>query len=189
MIEFINNIDIEVFLFLNGLHTPWMDTVMYYITNKYTWFPFYFLFVVLIGWRFKWKGLSAIIFVILAISFSDFITSGVMKPTIERLRPCHNPDLANLVHLVTGCGGKYGFASGHAANSFALATSVFLIFRIHYRHLGWLFLWAFIVAYSRIYVGVHYPFDIITGGIIGTILGFLLYSIYGYLPARLKIED
>ena len=184
--EFLIDIDIQVFLFLNGLHTPWLDKIMYWITNKYVWFPFYLLIIILISWRFKWKGISGIILIIIAIGLVDYITSGIMKPFFERLRPCHNPDIDNIVHLVTHCGGKFGFASGHAANSFALATSLFLIYGKHSKKIGWIFLWAFIVAYSRIYVGVHYPLDIFTGAIIGIILGFLMKLIYDKLPENIK---
>ena len=184
--EFIIDIDIHAFLFLNGLHAPWLDKIMYWITNKYVWFPFYLLLIILISWKLGWKGTSGIILMIVAIGLADIVTSGIMKPFFERLRPCHNPDIANLVHMVTHCGGKFGFASGHAANSFALAASLFLIYRKQLKYIAWIFLWAFIVSYSRIYVGVHYPLDIIAGSIVGIFFGYMVNIIYNILPNNLK---
>ncbi|MFC2125515.1 phosphatase PAP2 family protein [Bacteroidota bacterium] len=188
MLEFLLDIDVQIFLILNGLHAPWLDKLMYLITNKYVWIPFYVFIIVLISWRFGWKGVTGLILIIVAISLADYITSGIMKPLFERFRPCHNPDISNLVHLVTHCSGKYGFASGHAANSFALASSLSLIFRKQLKYLGWIYLWALIVAYSRIYVGVHYPLDVITGALIGIIFGLLMNFIYTKLPANLKLS-
>ena len=101
-----------------------------------------------------------------------------MKPFFERLRPCHNPSIASLVHLVEGCGGKYGFASSHAANAFGLATACWLFLRSWSHYFIWGFLWAVVVSYSRIYMGVHYPLDILVGAFIGVVLAWLVYQSY-----------
>jgi undecaprenyl-diphosphatase len=108
-----------------------------------------------------------------------------MKPGFERLRPCQNPNLKEWIHLVGGCGGMYGFASSHAANSFALACCLIKI----YSSKRWLFwsilIWAIIVSYSRIYVGVHYPGDVITGALIGIFISLLL----NYLLTVTKLKN
>ncbi len=98
-----------------------------------------------------------------------------MKPAFERLRPCHNPRLTDWIHVLGGCGGKYGFASSHASNTFALATGLALVFRkVRWAGTG-IFVWAIIVSYSRIYVGAHYPGDLLAGAFVGIFISLLLY--------------
>jgi undecaprenyl-diphosphatase len=118
----------------------------------------------------------------LTILLADQITSTFMKPFFSRLRPTHDPELENLVHIVNGYrGGKFGFASSHAANTFGLAMFVFLLFRNRSKHVAWIFLWAAVVAYSRIYLGVHYPGDIIVGGFVGMICAFGCYHLFKWI--------
>ncbi len=175
MIEKLIELDEKLFLYLNGLHVDFLDAIMFWISEKYTWIPFYAILLGLIVWKFKVRAVYVLLGIGLVILFADQFTSGFMKPFFERFRPCHDPDLAGLVYLVKGCGGKFGFASSHAANTFGLATFVYLLFSRIYRYTGFLFLWAFIVSYSRIYLGVHYPLDIIVGGAIGALIGWLIY--------------
>lgn len=177
MIEKIIELDEQFFLYLNGLHYDSLDGIMSWVSDKYAWIPFYAILLGIIIWKFKSKAIYILLGIGLVILFADQFTSGFMKPFFERFRPCHDPDLAGLVYLVEGCGGKFGFASSHAANTFGLATFVFLVFSKLYRFTGLLFLWAFIVSYSRIYLGVHYPLDILVGGIIGIIIGWLVYML------------
>lgn len=178
MIESIQEADQQLFLWLNSFHTAWLDYLMYWITNKYTWFPVYALLAVGTVIRFGWEGVRIVVVLALVIVACDQLTSSLMKPTFERLRPCHNPSIAGLVHLVKGCGGKYGFASSHAANTFGLATAIWLFFRNRSYLFAWWFVWAAVVSYSRIYVGVHYPLDIFIGAIVGCALAWLIYHLY-----------
>lgn len=175
-----SNLDEQLFVFLNGLHVPFLDGFMSLITARNTWIPFYLLLIFYIGRTFPIK--QAIIFVlylIAAVGLADFITSGLMKPFFERPRPCHNEALAGFVHIIDGhCGGKYGFASSHAANSFALFGGISCIFRDRKGFVKVLLLWAILVSYSRIYVGVHYPGDIMVGALIGFFISFTLYTIF-----------
>ena len=177
MIEKIIELDEQFFLFLNGLHTDSLDRIMYWISEKYTWIPFYAVLLGFIIWRFKYKAVYILLAIAFVILLADQFTSSFMKPFFERFRPCHEPDLAGMVYLVEGCGGKFGFASSHAANTFGLATFIYLIFHKIYKHVGWLFLWALIVSYSRIYLGAHYPLDILVGAGIGILIGWLVYLI------------
>jgi undecaprenyl-diphosphatase len=171
--------DQELFLWLNGLHTPWLDTVMYWITYKYTWIPLYILLIALTiraeGWK---KGGFIVIAVVLAVAVADKVTSGFMKPYFLRLRPCHDPSIQIVMHHVTDCGGMYGFASSHASTSFALAIAWFSLLRRQVPQMVFLFLWAAVYAYSRVYVGVHYPLDILAGALVGLLVGYSFVQLY-----------
>lgn len=191
MIHWLSEADKAVFLFLNGIHNNFLDILMTWITNKYTWFPLYGLLIVWLAFRFRLKGLGILIFTIIVVALCDQVTSSFMKPFFERLRPCHAPDIRNLTHLVTSCGGLYGFASSHAANSFGMAVFLFLVFKKTYRWFVYFLIWAALVSYSRIYVGVHYPGDVMTGALVGCLFAFLAYIFYRKLPGpfRLYGED
>ncbi len=171
----INAIDHELFLFLNGLHADWLDPLMIFVSLKFGWIPFYLLLLYLIYKKSGWKGLLCVaVGVAVLITCSDQLSSHFFKPVFHRFRPCHDPLIQDLVHLPNGhCGGQYGFISSHACNTFALATFITLILKKFYGKIGWLmFIWASLVAYSRIYMGVHFPGDVLCGAAVGMILGF-----------------
>ena len=176
MIDWFLNLDNELFFFLNNLHNSWMDTIMWHISGKWQWVPFYVLLLFYIIKTYKKQSVYILIALTCVIICSDFIASGIFKPYFERLRPTHDPRWEGMVHIVNGYkGGRYGFASSHAANTFGLATMIFFIFRSIYRITPYIFLWALVVSYSRIYLGVHYPLDIITGAIIGFFSALVFY--------------
>jgi undecaprenyl-diphosphatase len=185
-IEKLERLDQQLFLFLNGLHTPWLDTLMYWISLKYTWFPFYLLLIVWLSWQYKWPGFLMLLTMVAALGLGDLVTSGFMKPFFARPRPCHEPLLQGMVHVVSGCGGRFGFASAHAATTFALANSIWLLLRYWSRWWGLTFVWAGLVAYSRVYLGVHYPADIIIGALIGILIGWLMVHLHLWLSRRLS---
>ena len=189
MLEYLKNIDEALFLYLNGMHNNFFDFLMHWITMQETWYPFYLLLASWIIWKYKRKGIPVILILIISIVISDQFTSAFMKPFFERLRPCHDPQIGTLVHVVDACGGLYGFASSHASNSFALATLLYLFFRSNYRYTSIFFIWATLVSYSRIYVGVHYPGDIITGAMIGILIAWILYYLYVRLPSKYKLTE
>lgn len=185
MIEVIQEADQQLFLWLNSLHASWLDPVMYRITNKYTWFPVYALIIAVLLKKYRWEGVRIVLLLGLIILACDQLTSGLMKPWFERLRPCHNPGLVGQVHVVEGCGGKYGFASSHAANAFGFATGLWLLLRHWSTWFAAAFAWASLVSYSRIYVGVHYPLDILVGSVMGVSIAVLLYHLYRNFNHRL----
>ncbi len=172
MIDAIKQIDTSLFLFFNSHHSPFWDNIMWLISSKYTWIPLYLFLVFIIIKKEKRKVWLVLLLIALTITLSDQI-SVFIKNTVARYRPCHNLYLQHIVHLVKNhCGGQYGFVSSHSANSFALAA--FFYFSYRRKIWLWMFLWATIVAYSRIYLGVHYPADIIAGGLLGITIGYLM---------------
>lgn len=172
--EHIINLDKELFLFLNGLHVNWLDPIMIFISGTASWIPFYAVLLFLVFYKYRWKGLIVIAGVILLVICSDQISAHVFKPVFQRPRPCHEEDIKDLVYLPNGhCGGAYGFISSHACNVFAFAVFITSFFKPYYKNIAWLmFTWAVIIAYSRIYMGVHYPGDVIAGALTGLLIGW-----------------
>jgi undecaprenyl-diphosphatase len=173
MFEWLNQIDTQFFLSLNGAASPFFDRFFAFFTSKETWYPLYILLLLLIVRKYKMQSIWVILFFIILIVLSDQL-SGLVKDLVERLRPTHEPSLAGQVHNPTKSGGKYGFVSSHAANSFALAVLTGFVSQ-RKRLWGVMLLWALITSYSRIYVGVHYPFDVFFGAILGVLIAWGVY--------------
>lgn len=180
MIETIKYAEYEWFLWLNSFHSPFWDTVMFWVTYRFTWVPLYLFIIYFLYKNIRQDFVRSLLFVLISVGLADRITSGLMKPYFQRLRPCHDPMIQHIVHVVGNCGGQYGFASSHASNCFALVAALFILFKTHKvetKMLLFLSIWAIIVSYSRIYVGVHFPTDILFGGLIGFLIAFTLYPI------------
>jgi len=170
-------LDQQVFLFLNSLNSPFWDKVMSTISLVVVWVPLYLAIILYLGFRYKKKLLVIFLFIILAVTFTDQ-TALLIKNTVERLRPCHEPSLEGLIHLVKGrCGGKFGFVSSHAANSFNVALLSLMFIRRRWYSIS-IIIWAALVGYSRIYLGVHYPGDVLCGSILGAFTGWGVYRLF-----------
>lgn len=189
LIETIDKLDERLFLMLNGLHHPFFDFFMIWASDRFIWIPFYGFLVFLIVKKFKWDSIYIVITITILLISTDQITSSFFKPFFERFRPCHDPLLKDSVHLVRRCGSQFGFVSSHAANTFALAAFLWLIFRNIYKMVGLLFIWAGIISYSRIYLGVHFPGDVIIGALIGILLSVIFYQILYWLLNKRKGSD
>ena len=171
--------DIALFLFLNGLGTSFFDPFWMLMTHKATNFAVY---LVLLFWFYRFKGVKQTLFLLLSVGALILVTdqiTNVFKYGFERLRPCHNLEVQHVMRLVkSGCGGLYSYFSGHASNSFVLATYFSILFSARFPKLKFvLFLIAACIAYSRVYVGVHFPLDIVSGAVFGTLWALCFYWI------------
>ncbi|MGA9213105.1 phosphatase PAP2 family protein [Kaistella sp.] len=163
--------DKSIFLFLNNLGSQSFDQFWIMISATWIWIPLYVIFLYLLFKNYKLRNLVFIlIFIALGVTVSDQL-AGVFKTGIARLRPCHDPTLTGLMRSVQ-CGGQFGFYSSHAANTFFIANFMTLLLHKKFRLLPYiLFSWAMIVSYSRIYLGVHFPMDIVMGALMGFFAG------------------
>ncbi len=185
MLHQIQEIDTRIFLLLNDLHNSWVDFLMYWATQRNTWIPLYLLIIGFFIWKHKQQSWRIIACLVATIVLSDQFTSTLLKPWVQRLRPCHVAYLQNKIHLITDCGGQYGFASSHAANSFGLAMALWLLVGRQYPAVKWFFVWAAAVSYSRVYVGVHYPIDVIAGALVGVAAAWACVRLF----TRMKVYE
>lgn len=188
-ILWLSDIDARLLLIVNGAHSPFFDSVMWCISGRWIWVPFYAVLAYLLFRRMSWKRASICLVTIgLIILAADQTCATLIRPEIVRLRPANlNNPLSSFVHVVNGYrGGRYGFPSCHAANTFALAVFMSLVIR-HKWFTVMMFSWAFIVSYSRMYLGVHYFGDLFCGATIGSLFAVLFYYLQNYLFKRLNI--
>jgi undecaprenyl-diphosphatase len=177
MIDKILSLDTELLIFLNGLGSERYDSLWLIITQQLYWTPF---FLVLLFFIYKKLGLKQTVYLILAIAvlitFTDQVTN-VFKNGFQRLRPCSNPEINTIIRVVQSR-TSFGFFSGHASNSMAVTVFIYSVMRSQYKYMYLLFLWPIIFAYSRIYLGLHYPLDILSGYLFGIFSGYSVFKIY-----------
>ena len=180
MIESIIDKDIELLIFLNNLGTTQWDGFWLFVTNKFSAIP---LYIILLYFTFKYYGLKRtavlVLFIVLLIAVSDQ-TSNLFKYGFKRLRPCHDEHIAHLIRLVKErCGGLYSYFSAHASNATAIAVFFSFLLKVKLKYISYfLIIWALLVAYSRIYIGVHFPLDVFTGALIGAVYATIFYKLF-----------
>lgn len=191
MIETLEHFDRQLFLWLNGLHTDRLDAAMYYISGILVFAPLFIWWFYDAYKTYHYKKLFAMVAMLVLLVALNDQSSTRIKHIVKRYRPTHNLEIGAQVHTVYGYrGGQYTFFSGHAANTFGIATYLFLMFRRSKKAIRWSFIaWALLVSYSRIYLGVHYPSDIFTGLCVGAFWGWVMYKLSGWLFTKYNIPD
>lgn len=179
MLQQIIDLDTSWFLFFNGIRADWADPIFYWLSNTFVWIPLYLLVIFLIIRKWKKKAITILLFLALTVTANDQ-TCNYLKRTIGRLRPSHDPKLSEMVQLVEKSdgklyrGGKFSFPSGHASNSIILVF--YFLFFVKPRQkwsIGLIIAWSLLMAYTRLYLGVHYPLDLLFGFIMGSCFSLL----------------
>jgi undecaprenyl-diphosphatase len=177
MLEKLLQLDVQLLVFLNGLGSTTYDGLWLFITKQSNWTPFFLVLMYLV---FKKIGIKSTLYLLLFVTLLLVVTdqtTNLFKVTFQRLRPCNNPEINSIIRLVKAS-NSFSFFSGHAANSMATMTFLFLILKKQYRYAFLIFLFPLIFAYSRIYLGLHYPLDILTGYLFGATFGIVTYKLY-----------
>lgn len=190
MIDQILQLDKDIFIYLNSLGTKAWDPFWMAYTSKFNWIPLYALLLYLMSRQMRLKAvLVTVVVVALMILVTDQVTN-LFKNGFHRLRPCHLAEIVDSMRLVKShCGGQYGFFSGHASNTMAAAIFIGLTLKKRFKNLIYLLIfWALLMAYSRIYIGVHYPLDILFGMLLGLLTGTVFYKLNLYLIKKFKAD-
>lgn len=177
MLEKIIALDKKLLVYLNGLGSPTYDNLWLIITKQAYWTPFFLFLAYLIYKKIGIKNLGIIMLFIAVILLCCNTSVEFFKATFHRLRPCNDPEIKDIIRIVHQS-DSYSFFSGHASNSMATMMFLYLILKKYYKYIFLIFLYPLIFAYSRIYLGVHFPTDILTGYVFGAVFGITFYAIY-----------
>lgn len=175
MIDQLISWDQEAFLAINqGLSNTFLDWFMPILRNPYTWAPLYLFIIIFCIKNYGKKGVLIIFFILVTFGISDSLSSSLIKKSVKRVRPCNDIEFKEEVNVRVRCGSGYSFTSSHATNHFAMAMALIMVFYRRWKPILWLgFLWASLISFAQVYVGVHYPIDIICGALLGTLVGYL----------------
>ncbi len=182
MLEQLIHYDQEGFLFINQtISNLLFDWLMPVLRNPYTWAPLYLFLIIFLIRNYKKQGMVMLVFLTMTFAVADFTSSSIIKKEVMRIRPCNDITFKDQVKLRVRCGSGYSFPSSHATNHFALGMFLLVVFRKRWKPIVWLSLgWAASISFAQIYVGVHYPIDILAGATLGSIIGFLTASLFLY---------
>ncbi|WP_069659816.1 phosphatase PAP2 family protein [Arcticibacter eurypsychrophilus] len=180
MFDQLLQLDHQLFLEINQrLANPFFDWVMPLFRNRYFWAPLYLFLIVFLVRNYNKYGWICIIFLLITFAISDFVSASMVKPLFERLRPCNAPDFKEEVRSLISCGSGFSFPSSHATNHFAIAVFLIVVFYHRWKPILPLALgWAFCVAFAQVYVGVHFPIDVTTGALLGSVVGYITGSTF-----------
>lgn len=189
--DIIISIDHNIWYYIHTLwHNDILDAILPYMRNQWTWAPLYLFLAIYMPLNYGKKGIMWCVFFLLTFSLSDYISASVFKPYFHRVRPCNDPELIRMMHLLVPCGSGYSFPSSHAANHFALAIFSAISLQSVVKKIWLITLcWALLVAYSQVYVGVHFPLDVIAGGLLGAVAGIVTGRVFNrvYAPINGKL--
>lgn len=179
MFEQIIQFDQNLFFAINqGLSNPFFDWLMPALRNRFFWTPLYLFIVIFLVRNYGKNGWLILLFAVLNFGLTDYFSSSVIKPAVERLRPCNDLEIKKEVNSLIACGSGYSFPSSHAANHFGLAVFLILIFYHKWKLILPIGLfWAFSISFAQIYVGVHFPLDIAAGALLGSMIGYIMSAI------------
>ena len=183
MLDTINHIDQQFFISINnGLQNPFLDWLCPILRNQKSWYPLYVILIYFIYKKYQKQTLWIVVGAAILILISDQVSANLIKNAVQRLRPCSDPSFQNQVHLLVNCGNGFSFISAHATNHFALAFYMMGFFETQKK---WFIpvavIWASSIAFSQVYVGVHYPFDVICGALLGSFLGYIFMQLYKFI--------
>ncbi|SHN77818.1 phosphatase PAP2 family protein [Chitinophaga sp. CF418] len=187
MLERLLRLDYKLFFYINNVwRNSVLDAIVPWLREPYVWAPLYLFLLLFVTINYGWKGFWWIVFFLVTFGLADQASLHI-KEAVGRLRPCRDPLMQHFVRvLVVYCPGSGSFTSSHAANHFALSTFCFLTFRhISKLYASLFFVWASLICYAQVYVGVHYPLDVIGGGILGIMIGTLSA---GFFQRRIRLE-
>lgn len=186
--DWLLKLDTQLFMAINGTNCDTLDAIMWWISGKITWWPFYLILLGFFVWEKGWQTIAILFFIVAVVLLTDQTSVHLFKNLFHRLRPSHEPALEGMVHLVNNKrGGEYGFISSHAANAAGVAVLTSLWIRKN-----WFFsvmtFWVVLIAYSRVYLGVHYPGDVVAGALWGAGCGWLVYILFRLMIRNIPQE-
>lgn len=187
MLDYIISLDIRLLQWIHAnLHAEWSNAVVPLLREKYTWIPVYIFILTFVLINYKWKGALWVLTILVVVGMADLTSTRLFKYQVKRLRPCHNEQVVEKLDMMVGCGGLYGFVSSHATNHFGISFFIlYTLGRVYRRIRIPVILWACLVAFAQVYVGVHYPLDVLCGALLGWGLGG---SLAWYFNRRWNLE-
>lgn len=190
MPDFLLHFDRHVFHFINhDLANPFFDAVMPWLRHAANWIPLYILTIIFCAFRFKKAGLVIIVLMALTAGFADFTSAHIAKTLIKRARPCHDPVVSKTAIIRVDCGTGYSFPSTHATDHFAFAFFAILVFYKKWRWIWlWGILWAGLISFAQVYVGVHFPVDVFCGALYGALVGWLFAALFWKINSKYKLN-
>ncbi len=190
MPDFLLQFDRHLFHFINhDLANPFFDAVMPWLRDRKNWIPLYIIIIVFSVWKFRKAGIVIIVLMALTAGFADFTSAHIAKTLVKRARPCNDQVFSKTDIVRVDCGTGYSFPSTHATDHFAMAIFIILVCYKKWRWIWfWGILWAGLISFAQVYVGVHYPIDVLCGALYGVLVGWLFAKLFWWINARYQLN-